>query len=206
MMSGDSDATWHRVEVGQLYSPTRTRWPETPHLRLSPGGCDLALFLAEPSADEASEVRSGTVSFAWIDGGPVSVLCFRFGALPWMDTPFEPWQLPASERGVPAGDPNQYLLLQITLVDAATGIVRAMRVAPWTPDFGEQVRETLRRQLAAPGDHAAAVRRVEAMYQKSSQELAEEAEVRCSIPQLVLENREPEDDAPPDEGDGANRS
>ena len=105
-MSGDPDATWHRVEVGQLYSPTRTSWPETPHLRLSPSSCDLALFLTEPSAEEATEVRTGPVAFAWVDGGPVSVLCFRFGALPWMDTPFEPWQVAEGERGVPLGDPG----------------------------------------------------------------------------------------------------
>jgi hypothetical protein len=203
-MSNDPDATWHRVQVGQLYSPTRTRWPETPHLRLSPASSDLALFLNEPSDEEASEVRAGAVSFAWVDGGPVSVLCFRFGALPWMDTPFEPWQVPAGERGVPAGGPGQYLPLQITLVDAATGIVKAMRVAAWTPDFAEQVRETLRRQLAAPGDHDAAARRLAAMYQQNSQELAEQTAVRCTVPQLGHGNREPED-GPPDERNGADR-
>jgi hypothetical protein len=205
-MSSDSDATRHRVKVGQLYSPTRIRWPETPHLRLSPAGCDLALFLTEPSADEVTEVNTGAVLFAWIDGGPVSVLCFRFGAMSWMDTPFEPWQLRESERGVPAGDPNQYLLLQVTLVDAVTGIVKAMRVAPWTPDFAEPVRQTLRRQLAVPGDHRAAARQLEVMYQQSSQELAEHAEVRCIVPQqVVIGNREPAD-GPPDEGEDANRS
>ena len=201
-MSSDSDATWHRVEVGQLYSPTRTRWPETPHLHLSPAVCDLALFLNEPSADEAREVTTGAVSFAWVDGGPVSVLCFRFGAMSWMDAPFEPWLVPESERGIPAGDPNQYVLLQVTLVDAATGIVRAMRVAAWTPDFAEQVRKTLRRQLAAPGDHSAAARQLQAMYQHGSQELAEQATARCSVPQFVLGKTAPED-GQPDEGDAA---
>jgi hypothetical protein len=203
MMSSDPDATWHRVEVGQLYSPTRTSWPETPHLRLSPAGCDLALFLNEPSDEEASAVRTGPVAFAWVDGGPVSVLCFRFGALPWMDTPFEPWRVLENERGVPLGDPGQYLPLQVTLVDAATGIVKAMRVAAWTPDFAEQVRETLRRQLAAPADHDAAARQVQAMYQHSSQQLAEQTTVRCSVPQLVLEQTKPED-GPADQEDGAN--
>jgi hypothetical protein len=201
-MGSDSGASWHQVVVGQLYSPTRTSWPETPHLRLTPAGCDLTLFLTEPTTEEASELATGAVSFAWVDGGPVSVLCFRFGAMPWMDAPFEPWQVPESERGVPAGDPDQYLVLQVTLVDAATGIVKAMRVAAWTPDFAEQVRETLRRQLVIPGDHNAAARQVQAMYQRNSQQLAEQTTVRCSVPQLVLEQTKPQD-GPPDEGDGA---
>jgi hypothetical protein len=148
-MSSDSGDSWHQVAVGRLYSPTRTRWPETPHLRLSPAGCGLTLFLNEPSAEEASELATGAVSFAWVDGGPVSVLCFRFGAMSWMDAPFEPWQVPESERGVPAGDPDQYLVLQVTLV--------------------------------------------EAMYQHSSEQLAGQTTVRCSVPQLLLEQTKPQD-------------
>jgi hypothetical protein len=201
-MSSDPGAAPHRVQVGQLYSPTRTSWPETPHLRLSPASCDLALFLSEPTEDEVREVSAGPAAFAWADGGPVSVLCFKFGALSWMDTPFEPWQVADDERGVPLGDPSQYLLLQVTLVEAGTGIVRAMRAAAWPPDFAEQVRETLRRQLAAPADHGAAARRVAAMYQHSSEELAEQSPVHCIVPQLVFDSPERED-SPPGADDGS---
>jgi len=102
----DPEGGPHRVQVGQLYSPTRTSWPETPHLRLSPGSCDLGLFLNEPSEEEAHEVSRGAASFAWVDGGPVSLLCFKFGSLSWMDAPFEPWLLAEDERGVPPGAPR----------------------------------------------------------------------------------------------------
>ena len=90
-------------------------------------------------------------------------------------------------------------------MDAATGIVKAMRVAAWPPDFAEQVRETLRRQLAAPADHQAATRRVQAMYQQDSQQLAEQTAVRCVIRPLDLETKTPED-APPDGPPGAGPS
>ncbi len=201
-MSTDPEAGPHRVQVGQLYSPTRTSWPETPHLRLSPGSCDLALFLNEPSEEEAHEVSRGAASFAWVDGGPVSLLCFKFGSLSWMDAPFEPWLLAEDERGVPLGEPRQYLLLQVTLVDAATGIVRAMRVVPWPPQFAEPVRETLRRQLAEPGDHGAAARTVAAMYQSSTEQLASQTTVRCDIPPFTITNPEPGDSPPGDSPPG----
>jgi len=195
-VSTNPEAGPHRVQVGQLYSPTRTSWPETPHLRLSPASCDLALFLNEPSEEEARDVSTAAASFAWVDGGLVSLLCFKFGSMSWMDAPFEPWQVAEAERGVPLGEPRQYLLLQVTLVDAATGIVRAMRVVPWPPPFAEAVRETLRRQLAEPGDHGAAARTVAAMYQSSTEQLAEQTTVRCDVPQLSLTSPEPGDAAP----------
>ena len=172
--------TGYLLEVGQLYNPKRTRWPETPHLRLSPAGCELALFFTRPAADEIQQVRKNPVSFAWVDEDLVSVLCFRFGTLPWMDAPFEPWRAPIEDRGVPVGGPGQRLLLQIVLVDAHTGIVKALRTVTWDPAFAKAVRETIRRQLASPYDHPAAGRQLGAIYQQDSRTLAGRATVRCT--------------------------
>ena len=179
-MSSDSGATWHQVAVGRLYSPTRTRWPETPHLRLSPAGCELTLFLTEPTAEEASEVATGAVSFAWSMAGQCQ--CCASGSVRcrgW--TPrSSPGRCPKASAASLLATRISDVVLQVTLVDAATGIVKAMRVAAWTPDFAEQVRETLRRQLAIPADHDAAARQVRAMYQHNSQQLAEQTTVRAA--------------------------
>jgi hypothetical protein len=170
-------------------STSATCRPETPHLRLSADGCELALFISRPTSAEVQHVHKGIASFAWLAGGPVSVLCFQFGTLPWMDTPYEPWRehalrdsenRPGAERGVPAGEPGQHLLLPVVLVDAGTGIVRALRVVTWEPGFAGQVRDTVRRQLASPRDDAAAGRQLDALYRQDSRALAESAAIRCT--------------------------
>lgn len=170
----------HVLEVGQPYNPGRTRWPETPHLRLTPGGCELVLFLGHPSAAEVRDVRTGIAQFTWTDGGPVSVLCFRFGTLPWMDTPHEPWRETEADRGTPAGAPGNQLALQVVLADASTGLVKALRLLTWDPEFAEAVRQTVRRQLTCPRNDAAAARRLNALYAQDSATLAMNATVRCT--------------------------
>src|ERR1039457_3759667 len=163
----------HVLEVGQPYNPGRTRWPETPHLRLTPGGCELVLFLGHPSAAEVRDVRTGIAQFTWTDGGPVSVLCVRFGTLPWMDTPHEPWREAEAVRGTPAGGPGTQLALQVGLGDArprrraapparaAGGLRRRPHRAgegPAAADLGSRVRRS-RPPDCAPPAHLSPQRR-----------------------------------------------
>ena len=170
----------HILRVGQLYDPGRTQWPEGPHLSLTLAGCGLVLFLNDLAAEEIRQVRTGAAEFTWTDGGEVAVLCFRFGTLPWMDAPNDPWNEPESRRGVPVGDAGNGLALQVILVNAVTGIVQGLRLVSWPPGFAEAVRQTIRRQLAAPRDDLAAGRRLNALYQLDSGAIAARAAVRCT--------------------------
>lgn len=170
----------HVLAVGGLYNPGRRRWPEGPHLRLTPAGCELALFYDRPPSAEVRDVRTGVAQFAWLDAGPVSVLAYRFGMQPWADAPYEPWKEPEADRGVPAGAAGNSLALQVVLVDASTGIVKALRLLTWEPGFAQAVRDTLSRQLAAPPDDAAADRKLGELYRRDSAALAEQAAVRCT--------------------------
>jgi len=168
----------HVLTVGGPYNPGRRRWPEGPHLRLTPAGCELALFYAQPTRAEVHNVRTGLAQFAWLDAGPVSVLAFRFGTMPWSDVPYEPWKEPDADRGVPAGDAGNSLALQIVLADASTGLVKALRLLAWEPGFAQAVRDTLRRQLASPRDDTAAARKLDELYQHDSAALADQAAAR----------------------------
>jgi hypothetical protein len=168
-------------EVGKPYNPRIRLWREGPHLRLTPAGCELVLFYAGPAAQEILDVRQGAARFAWIDAGPASVLCYQIGTMPWSDAPYEPWKEPAAARGVPAGGPGNGLPLTVLLVDAATGIIEAIRITTWSASFAQAVRETVTRQLAAPRDDSAAARALDDLYGRyDSQTLAARAMAACT--------------------------
>lgn len=169
----------HILQVGKLYDPARTQWPEGPHASLTGAGCSLVVFLDSPDEEEIRQIRAGAAEFAWADCGEVAILCFRFGVLPWMDAPNVPWTEPESRRGAPVGDAGNGLALQVILVDAATGIVKGLRLLSWEPGFAEAVRQTIRRQLASPRNDRAAALRLDALYRLDSSALAEHAAVRC---------------------------
>jgi len=155
-------------QVGTLYHPDRTSWPETPSLRMTTKGHDLTLFYSRPTSAEVQAVRNGVAQFAWVDAGAVGVLAFRLGDLPWADCPYHPYG--EEEAGLwPAIDelaPGQHQLVHLVLVDAATGIIRAQRALTWPAQFVRVVRTSVTRMLEAPHDQAASDAALDALYEQ----------------------------------------
>lgn len=153
--------TERELRVGAIYDPRRTTWPEgaawTYH-----DGWELLLRFAGPSTLEVAGVANGPASLAIMLAGPVAIGLYRFGegrsdaerapllaaikgilpnashdpmdAIPWSDVPLEPhlWtRVPPTEEQAP---------IRIVLIDADTGIVRAMRVALLAPGFTAAMR------------------------------------------------------------------
>lgn len=173
--------TLHRYAVGEPYGGTPRAWPETPHLRLTPAGCELLLFLGAPTSAEVRDVKSGVDQWAWTDADQVAVLCYRLGTMPWSDAPYEAGREPEAERGAPAGGPDDGILITVMLVDAHDGTIRAIRATTWPAAFAEKIRETIRRQLDVPPEPEAAGAALNNLYaQYSSERLAKErADARC---------------------------
>jgi hypothetical protein len=78
------------------------------------------------------------------------LLAYKFGSLDWSDTPFQAHRMRPDEQGVPVGDPGDGLLLTTILVDADTGIIRAIHLSVLSPDVADALRRAVRAQLKAP--------------------------------------------------------
>lgn len=142
-----TDTELHYYAVGKPYRPNRTTWPDG-HMqwRLTDAGVELLLFLGSPATSEITAVRTGRAQFALIAGQHALLLAHRFEpGLPWSDAP---WQ--ACRQDVPVGLPLigeiGHLLLTVMLIDAHTGIVRAIRQTSWSARFVEAVRAAMRTQ------------------------------------------------------------
>lgn len=173
----------HKYEVGQPYNPGHTSWPEQPELRITAHGIELLLFYKTPTAKEIRDVRSAPATFAWVPGDRVALLCYRFGPGQWSDAPFEAHRQNDGDRGwLGTFDPASHRLVTVMLVDAATGVIKAIRVVTWTPEFAAAVRDSLVHQLAASYDETAAGRELASVYtQNTSNQLAtQEAVATCT--------------------------
>ena len=180
----------HLLKVGELYNPDRRSWPETPHLRMTDGGIELALFLGDPSDDETAAVRAGDAEFGlWSKDGVIFFLA-RFGpgpkrkrgAVGWLDALYDP------QRDATVGDTPDVAaltaearsLVTVVLVDASNGIVRAIRAVTLSPDFTRlfyhAVHERTSSGVPASVVHAE-VGRLQRIY--TSEQLARLALVRC---------------------------
>lgn len=184
------DPKQHRLEVGKPYSPAVPRWQDgAAELQLQPQGAEFALFLASPKAHEITAFTSGTAEFAVTAADRHLTWSYRFASgqagegIPWSDTPWEYHRQAARHPvGVP-GKRGTTFLLQLTLVDAATGIVKGLRFISPPADFADTLRDAVDRQQQRPHDPAAAARDIQALYDRyTSADLPAQADARFEAP------------------------
>lgn len=156
-MSGE-----HRYRVGEPYIAGRVGWPERVEYNFRGGGHELRMFLPGLRAREVRAVRQEPAEFGLLVEGDVLLFLYRFGAaIPWGDAPYS-WHLVGrhdpSEQILPPepGSAEQRALLTIILVDADSGIIRALRALTLSPAFTRALHAAIREQAARPwpGDAA----------------------------------------------------
>ncbi len=136
------------LEVGRPYIVGRRKWPEGVEYNCRSGGHELRLFFDSPSASEIEAVRIGECEFALVMEGPVIFLMYKFGvAINWSDAPYSWHLVPEDQRTLPEPEgPETRALLQVVLIDAASGLVRALRALTFSPVFTRALHAAIRAQ------------------------------------------------------------
>lgn len=171
--------------IGLPLAPGIQRWAEGPLFNYRADGQRLIIGAAAPTAAEVAAVQSGACEFALADEEGVIFFLYRFApALPWSDCPYA-WHLVDEPDRVPIAVPPgaaDHALLAITLVDANTGLVRALRLTTCSPAFTATLHTAVIAQAGRsfPGRaaHAERVRRVYARF-ATPEALLARAIARC---------------------------
>lgn len=143
----------HVYAVGQIYHPGRTAWPEIAQFNYRAGSFELILFYRGPTKREVAAIDRGQADFASYHDGDLLLLLYRFGdAIPWSDAPYSWHLVPDDQRTAPepVGSAEPHQLLSIVLVDAANGLIRAMRSVTWSPAFTVAMRAAVLAQIDRP--------------------------------------------------------
>lgn len=175
----------YTYEVGKPYVPGRRTWPEVVQYNYRGGEHELVLFFNQPTAAEISDIRRGRAEFALYISGKQIVMLYRFGqSIPWSDAPYSIHLVPFEQRTLPPETgPEEHALLQIILVDAGTGIIKAMRVVSMSPDFTQTLHNAIRKQFDQPFTRSAYNGELEKLFARySSADLAKMAQIRFSYP------------------------
>ena len=171
-------------EVGKPYNPARPSWPEGAQYNYRSGQHELILFYRSPQKSETMDVRKGDCEFGLLVEGDVIFLLYRFGeSLPWSDATFSTHLVPEDERSTPQPELSTEIraLLSVILVDAATGIIKAMRAVTLSPSFTAKLQHEIYEQSvrAWPGPREYA-RQLQDAYRRypTSDEMARAALAR----------------------------
>ena len=182
-----------KFEVGKPYNAKVRSWPETPQYNYRGGQHELVLFYSAPTGREVRAVRKGLAQFALYARDGIIVLIYRFGDQPWSDAPFNWHLVPEGERTLPPElEPGESPLLTVMLVDADTGIVKAMRALSLGHDFGQALHAAIREQALAEFNQAAYDRKLGAVFAKySTVELEKQASARYRSDPVRMGGRPP---------------
>lgn len=171
------------VAIGKPLFEGRNELPEAIEYNYQAGDHTLLLSMKNLHPKEIEAVREECAEFGLYCENGVIFLLYRFGeTLPWSDSAFSWWNVAEEDRRIPEpqANPAERILLKIILVEAATGIVKAIRVTTFSPEFTAKLHEAIRRQ--ATGEEFSrdefVARSLEIYQTKSPFELAANAAVK----------------------------
>jgi hypothetical protein len=137
------------VAIGKPLFEERHELPEAIEYNYQSGDHTLLLSMKNLHPKEIEAVRKAEAEFGLYCENGIVFLLYRFGeALPWSDSAFSWWNIAEEDRRIPAPSihPAERILLKIILVEASTGIVKAIRVTTLSPVFTEKLHDAIRRQ------------------------------------------------------------
>lgn len=139
----------HIVAIGKPLFESRIELPEAIEYNYQSGDHTLLLSMKNLHPKEIEAVRESEAEFGLYCENGIVFLLYRFGeTLPWSDSAFSWWNVAEEDRRLPAPceNPAERILLKIILVEAATGIVKAIRVTTLSPAFTEKLHDAIRQQ------------------------------------------------------------
>jgi hypothetical protein len=158
------------VAIGKSLFEDRNELPESVEYNYQAGDHTLLLSMKNLHPKEIEGVREAEAEFGLYSENGIVFLLYRFGEiLPWSDSAFSWWNVAVFFRHIPAPQANsaERILLKIILVEAATGIVKAIRVTTLSPAFTEKLHEAIRQQAKGePFSRNEFVNRSLQIYQK----------------------------------------
>lgn len=139
------------IEVGKPYSAIRSSWAEGVEYNFTKEGHQLRIFMNFNSKG-IKVVKEGGIKFALAVEGDILLFMFEIGGLfDWSDCPYsiqmvkEELRLEAPELGE-----NERAILQIVLVEAKSGILKAIREVTFSHDFSVKLHEAINKQIGKP--------------------------------------------------------
>lgn len=167
-----------KFEVGQPFVEGVTNYQEGTNFDFDDSGARLMYSFFNPTKEEISQITKGEYNFEVCELSGLMFFLSKFGSLHWTDAPYSP-HLSPSVTFQPVTEEIGYSL-NVFLVDAATGILRGLRLIGLPTKFSRQLKASIERYLQQPFDENNYQNKIDEAYAKySADELVRIADYYC---------------------------
>ncbi|MFA5169846.1 MAG: hypothetical protein WC420_03915 [Candidatus Paceibacterota bacterium] len=169
-----------KYEVGKLLQEGVTRYQEGVKFGFSQSGADMCIFFNAPRAKEIESVKLGKLEIAMYTKEDLIFMLFKFQELHWMDAPYsvhisKPFEFEDLAEGSGFG-------CTIFLVDAGTGIIKAIRYIGFSAEFSRRFKIAVLKQKEQPFDKNMYDSKIQEVYKNySTSDIVQRADAFCKI-------------------------
>lgn len=168
----ETNTTPWRLAIGEPFAPERTKWPHNRfELRYFDGSYLLQICEASPPETSVEAFRHGPMHLGLHFERNVIFFLFKIeGSWAWSDQAFSIHLVDPNDRGPGDASGEHFVPLSVVLVDADTGLVRALRMVTMSPRFATAFQGFIDRQRALPfsrDEHTKAIAAVYSKYRNS---------------------------------------
>lgn len=166
-------------EVGMMYEEGLTEYDEEIRFDVAPSGLVLSLFFNKTSSKEIESITSGRLELGFYERREEGVIFFlaKFAGMTGMDAAYsvylsnDPDSLEVKDSGVE---------LQIVLVNAKRGDIRAVRTVELPDRFSQKLKRALEEQKAKPWDAVKYYQTIGSLYDNfTTKDFVKRADAVC---------------------------
>lgn len=145
-------------EIGQTYSSYRKCWPHATSYLYRSGSHELTLFIKDVTPCQEFDLAQGRAELVVLLDWSAITICSRFGeSIPWgYSSPFRWNEMKSRDQVLPAASkltPGLCTQIQVALVEADGGTVRAIRSISLTSESTSMLHEAIRGQAERPDSY-----------------------------------------------------
>lgn len=133
-----------KLEVGKYLNKERKIYQECVVFNFDPSGPILYIFFNKPTDKEIQQIKNDKFEIGLYTQDEIIFILSKFGDLDWMDSPYSVHLSPAVELEQSKG--KQGYGLNVLLVDASSGIIRAIRLIGLSNEFSCKLKDAMERQ------------------------------------------------------------
>lgn len=141
----------YAIEVGKPFVEGKVNYPQGTHFNFARNTYIIMMAFKDPTKEEIYAVKKGKTEFSCFMERDILVFLFKFKPLPWSDSAYHYHKNDVSNRSFPeAIADGMGIRLDAVLVDADTGIVKAIRQTRIDTDVSRKIVDAINYQIEHP--------------------------------------------------------
>ena len=138
------------LEIGKLFKEGKTKYKEGCVFDITDSGANLIFYYTNPTEKEIRNITKERVQYGYYRENALIMMLFKFGDENWIDSPYSVHFSSHLTSNISEITEGTGLAVNVYLVDAATGILKGMRLIGLSTRVSNMLKNDIEMQREMP--------------------------------------------------------